>query len=65
MLELRVTEVIRTLNVTASVQCTDSLRFNKCSCGAQVAWLSLLPSVTAPSRWASLNNSWAVRIGMP
>lgn len=35
---------------------------NKCSCGAQVAWPSLLPSVTAPSRWAALNNSCALRI---
>lgn len=30
-------------------------------------WLgpSLFPSVTAPSRWAVLNNSWAVKTCMP
>lgn len=58
-------KVICTLIIPVLAQWKDISRFNKCSFGAQVAWPCFLPSVIAPSRWVALNNSWAVRIGIP
>lgn len=65
-LELCVEEVIFPPTVTAVARCTNSLCFHKRSCGAQAAWPSFLPcSCSALGRWAALNNSWSVRIGIP